>query len=163
MKNICFLIFLIVYISSYAQNEKLEILNEKAKIDSIVKHIDYNQNKYSEGIAEGSLVALNSDEKGGWEVYFLYKDENVTKPIRLIYNEVLDETYKTFKFYYEKGELIFTSLNIDFYKGKLKHKPIEKKFYFKNSKLIYESNNELKKYDTEYIQRTEEIVFKMIQ
>ena len=163
MKNFCFLIFLIIYISSYGQNEKLEILNEKAKIDSIVEHINYNHNNYSEGIAEGSLVASNPDEKGGWEVYYLYKDENVNSPIRLIYNEVLEETYKTFEFFYEKEELIFTSLHIDFYEGKGKHKPIEKKFYFKNSKLIYESNNDLKKYDTEYIQRTEEFVFKMIQ
>ena len=58
--------------------------------------------------------------------------------------------------------LIFAELNVEFYRGKRKNKPIEKKYYFKNSKVISESKPELENYGFEYIKRTEKTVRKLI-
>jgi hypothetical protein len=163
MRVFYFLIFITITISSFGQQKSDLILKEKNRIESIIKNINSNQNNYSEGIVEGFLTAPDSTENGGWEVYYLYKEGDSKTPIRIIYNEALEETYKNFEFFYNDGELIFGSLKIDFYDKDQNSKLIQKNFYFYNSKLIYESNEELSKYDSEYIKRTEEFAFNMIQ
>ena len=160
MKNFYFLFFLILSQSSIGQNKNKEVFNEKTRIDSIVQNINSNQKKYNEGIAEGSFHATNPKEEGGWGAYYLYK-ENINFPVRIIYNEALEQTYKSYKFYYEAKELIFASLNVDFYNEK--NKSVKKSYYYKNSDLFYESKKEQKKYNSNYIKRTEQFVLKMIQ
>ncbi|GAA4327344.1 hypothetical protein GCM10023115_24760 [Pontixanthobacter gangjinensis] len=163
MRVFYFLIFLTITISSFGQQKSDLIIKEKDRIDSIIENINSNQNKYSEGIVEGFLKAADSIENGGWEIYYLFKEGNSKTPIRIIYNEALEETYKNFEFFYNDEELIFGSLKIAFYEKDQNSESIQKDFYFKNSKMIYESNEELSKYDSEYIKRTEEFAFNMIQ
>ena len=161
MKNFYFLFFIILSQSSIGQNKKLEFINEKIRIDSIVQNINTNQKEYNEGIAEGPFHATNPKEEGGWEAYYLYKEENNNSPVRIMYNEALEQTYKSYKFYYEDKELIFASLNVDFYNEK--NKSVKKSYYYKNSDIFYESKKEQKKFNSNYIKRTEEFVLKMIQ
>ena len=155
------LLFLPILI--YGQNLKSELRNELNKIDSIVDLTNRTEKNYSEGIAEGPIINKSIFRKnGGWEAYFLYKEQNGNPPLRIKYNEAGYKTYQKFEFYYQNGELIFAKLNVDFYRGKRKNKPIEKKYYFKNKKLISDSKPELENYGTEYIKRTEETVRIMI-
>ena len=161
MRFIYFLFFLTISHSSFGQNKNELLLKEKVRIDSIIENINSNQNKYSEGIAEGFLNTPDSTEKGGWEIYYLYKEQKPTTPVRIIYNEALEENYKNFEFFFNDDELIFASLKIDPYQED--SNSIEKNFYFDHSKLIYESNKEFKKYDSDYIRRTEKFALKMIQ
>ncbi|NEV95035.1 hypothetical protein G3567_12900 [Psychroflexus sp. YR1-1] len=147
----------------YGQNLKSELSNELNRIDSIVDLINRTEKNYSEGIAEGPIISKNVSKKnGGWEAYFLYKEQDDNLPLRIKYNQASHKTYQKFEFYYQNQEMIFAKLNVNFYRGKRKNNPIEKKYYFKNSNLISDSNPKLKNYGVEYIKETEKRVRKMI-
>ena len=147
----------------YGQNLKSELETELRKIDSIVALTNSSEKNYSEGIAEG-LIKYKSifRKKGGWEAYYLYENPDENPPLRIKYNEAGYKTYEQFEFHYKNGNLIYAKLNVDFYRGKRKNKPIEKRYYFKNSQLFSDSNSELEKYNEEYIIRTEKYVREMI-
>lgn len=148
---------------TFGQNNKTDFKNELNKIDSIVKSINKNENKYLKGRAEGPIIYKCIFRKnGGWGAHYLYKNKNDKLPIRIKYNAADNRTYKKMKFYYQNGELIYSELKVKFYRGKRKNKPIEKKYYFENSKLIFESNSEIEDYNSEYITLTEKSTREMI-
>lgn len=162
-KNLHFIAFLFFSTLIFGQNLQLDLIKELQKTDSIVNSININEKKYSEGIAEGSIITKSIFRKnGGWEAYFLYKEKKDNPPLRIKYNESKYKTYQKFEFYYTNEQLIFVKLNADFYNRKRKNNPIEKKYYFKNSELIFESNPEIDNYKLEYIKQTEQTVLKMI-
>ena len=155
--------FLIFPFLIYGQEVNSELKNEINKIDSIIQLTNSTDKNYSEGIAEGPIIYNSLFKKnGGWDAYFLYKDINDNPPIRIKYSEAGNKAYKQFEFYYQNGKLIFAKLNVNFYRGKHKNKPIEKKYHFKNSKLISDSNPELENYGVDYLTQTERYVRKMI-
>lgn len=155
--------FLFFSILIYGQNPQSDLINELKKTDSIVNFININEKKYSEGISEGPIITKSIFRKnGGWEAYFLYEEKKDNPPIRIKYNESKHKTYQRFEFYYRNEQLIFVKLNVDFYNRKRKNNPIEKKYYFKNSELIFESDPEIDNYKSEYIKQTEQTVRSMI-
>ena len=163
MKITCLIIFLLFPFLIYGQEVNSELKNEINKIDSIIQLTNNTETNFSEGIAEGPIIYQSMFKKnGGWEAYFLYKNLNDNPPIRIKYNEGGNKAYKKFEFYYQNGKLIFAKLNVNFYRGKEKNNPIEKRFYFKNSKLISESNSKSENYGEDYIMQTENYVRKMI-
>ncbi len=162
-KKLHFIAFLFFSILIYGQNPKSDLLNELKETDSIVNFINRNEKKYAEGIAEGPIITKSIFRKnGGWEAYFLYKEKKDNPPLKIKYNESKYKVYQRFEFYYKNDELIYTKLNVDFYNRKKRNNPIEKKYYFKNSELIFESNPEIDYYKSEYIKQTEQTVRKMI-
>ncbi|TQI71199.1 hypothetical protein JM79_2126 [Gramella sp. Hel_I_59] len=155
------LLFLPFLISG--QNLKPKLKEEVNKIDSIVSLTNRTEKNYSEGIAEGPIIYKSLLMKnGGWEAYYLYEKQNDNPPIRILYNEAGYKRYQKFEFYYQNRELIFAKLKVDFYRGKRKNKPIEKEYYYQNSKLLLETNSELKGYGEEYIKLTEKSIRQMI-
>ena len=154
---------LFIPILTFGQNLKPKLEEEINKIDSVVSLTNRTENNYSEGIAEGPIIYKSVFRKnGGWEAYYLYEKQNDNPPIRILYNEAGYKTYKKFEFYYQNRELIFAKLKVDFYRGKRKDKPVEKEYYYQNSKLILETNSETKGYGEEYIKLTEKSIRQMI-
>lgn len=162
--KITYLIGLLIFpILVYSQNDNSDLKNGLNKIDSIVELTNRTEKNYSEGIAEGPIIYKRIFKKNGkWEAYFLYKQQSENPPIRIKYYETGNKTYEKFEFYYQNKELIFSKLSVKFYRGKRKDETIGKKYYFKNSKLIFESSSELENYNEKYILRTDKIVRKMI-
>ena len=153
------LLFLPILI--FGQNQKTKLKNKLNKIDSIVELINKTEKKYPEGIMEGPIIYSGLFKKnGGWEAYNLRENDSI--PLRIRYNLALRKIYESYEFYYSNGKLIYINLNVTYYRRKKRNKPFERKLYFKDSKLIFDSNPKIKDYDIKNILETEETTRKII-
>ncbi len=165
MKIKYLIVFLTFPLFIFSQNIDEGLKTQLQKIDSIIESINKTDTKYSEGIIEGSIIYSGLFKKnGGWDAYYLYDKKNPKIPLRIRYNLALSKTYENYNFYYLNGELIYTRLSVKYYRRKKKNQSFERKYYFKNSTLILDTNPENENYDPENIikkeKMTREIIFK---
>ncbi|WP_121667378.1 hypothetical protein [Mesonia aquimarina] len=152
---------LLLPILSYGQNLKTELKNKLNKIDSIVELTNRTEKKYPKGIMEGPIIYSGIFKKnGGWEAYYLRENDSI--PLRIRYNLALRKTYESYEFYYSNGKLIYLNLNVTYYRRKNRNESFERKLYFKDSELIFDSNPKIKDYDVKNILETEETTREMI-
>lgn len=149
-------LFFSFFISLVICAQQYNFDKELVKIDSIVNLIDNNEKQYIESVMEGSIVFSGVfTKKGGWDSYYLYDKNKKDIPIRVCYNQALKKTYESYVFYYLKGKVVFIKLNVKFYKRS--NNSFQRKYYFKDSKLIFDSNPTIENYNLAKVLNYEEM------
>jgi len=121
-------------------NKVAKIIAEVSKINLTEKEYDEG---IAEGTIEFKSIFRR---KGAWDAHFLYKNQNDNPPIRIKYSETAKKGYDDFEFYYVNERLIYAKFIKTITRGKDKGVIIDRKFYYENGNLIFTTASEKEKY-----------------